>query len=262
MSPPKLLYRPGTSWLHRLHPLVKLSWLLAIGVAVFIFSNSFYTLALLAGILFAIWQARINLKRDLRGGRLLLWSGIFLFALQVIFYHEGTEVLNLWPFGEARWPVTDAGLRRGITIGGRFLIIIASSQLFVLITDPSALAYALMRAGFPYRYGFALVTALRLAPVFEDEASTVYQAQLTRGVRYDAHALRRIYELLRQFLLPMLVSALRKVDALAVSMEGRQFGRYATRTFVRQSRFKHADWLACVALVLFASLTVCLKALF
>ena len=249
----------GASWLHRLHPLVKLAWLSAVGIGVFVYCSPVYLLALIGSIFVIMRQARIDLKRDLRAGGMLLWTASFLFLLQAVFYHRGRELFYLWPFeglDGPKWPVTSEGLSRGLVVGGRFLIIVASSQLFVLVTDPSALAYALMRAGLPYRYGFALVTALRLVPIFETEATTVYQAQLTRGVRYDAHALRRIYELLRQFMLPMLVSALRKVDALAVSMEGRQFGRYSTRTFLRRSRFTRADWLACFGLALFVSLTI------
>ena len=259
MSPKRLMRRPATSWLHRLHPLVKLGWLLAMGIGMFVYYSPSYILILIGFILVLMLQARLDPRRDLRASGLLLWTAVFLFCLQAVFYHEGQELFNLWPFGRKRWPVTAEGVRRGVVVGGRFLAIVASSQLFALVTDPSALAYALMRAGLPYRYGFALVTALRLVPIFEAEASTVYQAQLTRGVRYDAHALRRAYELLKQFMLPMLVSALRKVDALAISMEGRHFGRYATRTFLRRSEFGGTDRLACVGLVLYVALTICLK---
>ncbi len=47
--------------------------------------------------------------------------------------------------------------------------------------------------------------------------------------------------LARQFFLPLLVSALSKVDAMAVSMEGRGFGQYRSRTFLREVRFSRAD---------------------
>jgi energy-coupling factor transport system permease protein len=102
-----------------------------------------------------------------------------------------------------------------------------------------------MRAGLPYRYGFALITALRLVPTFEQEGEIVYSAQLARGMRYDVRSPRRFLTLARQFVLPLLISALGKVDALAVSMEGRCFGKYRRRTFLREVR---ATWLDGVAL--------------
>jgi energy-coupling factor transport system permease protein len=69
-------------------------------------------------------------------------------------------------------------------------------------------------------------------------------------VQYDVRSLRRFLRLSRQFFLPLLVSALGKVDALAVSMEGRCFGKYAYRTFLCEVCWTSADWVASVLLVL------------
>jgi len=247
---------PGA--LARLHPLVKAGWLLAVTVGVFVTSSAPLVLAVLAGL--AALVVRDSLWQRLLGRRLLVWSGLALFVLQVVFYRRGTPLVFLWPPGQ-RLPVTAEGLARGALIAGRYVIVVLSGQVFALATDPSDLAYALMRAGLPYRYGFALVTALRMVPIFEYEATTVYQAQLVRGVRYDAGALRRILAILRQFLLPLLVSALRKVDALAISMEGRHFGRYPTRTFLRQPRLNRTDCWTAVGAGLFLALVVVLRIL-
>lgn len=245
-------------WLARLHPLVKLAWLVVVSAAVFAYGEPLYVGGILLGLLLLARSAGAGLLGALRGRRLLLWSGLTLFLLQALFYRGSTVLFHLWP-GGGRLPVSLEGIERGAVVAGRFLVVVLASQLFVLVTDPSALAYALMQAGLPYRYGFALVTALRMAPVFEREATTVYQAQLTRGVRYDVGGPRRVLEILRQFLLPLLVSALRKVDALAISMEGRHFGRYPTRTFLRPLRTGPMDAWAVGGLVLFVLLTVGLR---
>jgi energy-coupling factor transporter transmembrane protein EcfT len=55
-----------------------------------------------------------------------------------------------------------------------------------------------------------------MVPIFEQEGETVYRAQLARGVAYDWSGPRRWLTLARQFFLPLLVSALGKVDAMAV----------------------------------------------
>jgi energy-coupling factor transport system permease protein len=146
--------------------------------------------------------------------------------------------------------VTAGGVEAGVYVAARFLSVILLSYLFVLTTDPNDLAYGLMRAGLPYRYGFALITALRLVPIFEQEGQIVYRAQLARGVRYDTRSPRRFLTLGRQFFLPLLVSALGKVDSLAVSMEGRCFGKYPTRTFLREARTTRQDVIAVALLVL------------
>jgi energy-coupling factor transport system permease protein len=150
-------------------------------------------------------------------------------------------------------------VRTGVYVSGRFLSVILLSYLFVLTTDPNDLAYALMRAGLPYRYGYALITALRLVPTFEQEGQIVYSAQLARGVQYDIRSPRRLLSLARQFFLPLLVSALGKVDVLAVSMEGRCFGKHPQRTFLRGVRATWRD--AVVLLLLLGAATVAVMVL-
>ena len=167
-----------------------------------------------------------------------------LLVTHSIFTQGSDTLLRIGPIN-----ITQAGIERGIYLAGRLLSVILLSYLFVLTTDPNDLAYALMRVGLPYRYGFVLITALRLVPIFEQEAQIVYQAQLARGIAYDRGGIKRFLTLARQFFLPLLVSAMSKVDALAVSMEGRCFGKYPHRTFLRQVHFTRRDAVALVILL-------------
>jgi energy-coupling factor transport system permease protein len=237
----RIAYQPGQSVLHRLHPLVKGAWLLGGTVLVFVVRSPWAVAAAVALLLLAFALARLRLGR-VRGVRLLATTAALLGLLQILFVHEGTVLVQWGPL-----TVFSGGLGAGTYVAGRFLSVVLLSYLFVLTTEPNDLAYSLMRAGLPYRYGFALVTALRLVPVFEEEGQTVYRAQLARGVEYDVRSPRRLLALARQFFLPLLVSALGKVDALAVSMEGRCFGKYPTRTFLREVQ---ATWLDGIALAL------------
>ncbi|MBN1485420.1 MAG: energy-coupling factor transporter transmembrane protein EcfT [Chloroflexia bacterium] len=246
---PRLAYQPGDSFLHRLHPLVKAGWLLLGTVLVFVLHSPWWVLLLLGLVLAAFAAGRLPL-RGVRGLGLFAGTALFLGLLQVLFVREGRVLFQLGPFAP-----TAAGVEAGLYVAGRFLVVVLLSYLFVLTTEPAELAYALMRAGLPYRYGFALITALRLVTVFEQEGLTVYRAQLARGVRYDVRSPRRFLTLGRQFFLPLLVSALSKVDALAVSMEGRCFGKYPRRTFLRQVRFRQADGVALAILLLVVAAT-------
>jgi len=234
----RITYQSGDSVLHRLHPLVKMAWLLFGTVLVFVVRSPWVVLAAVELLVLAFPLAGLRLGR-VRGTRLFITTALLLGLLQVLFVHEGETLLHVGPVA-----ITVGGLQAAAYVAGRFLSVILLSYLFVLTTEPNDLAYALMRAGVPYRYGFALITALRLVPVFEQEGQTVYQAQLARGVRYDVRSPRRFVTLARQFFLPLLVSALGKVDALAVSMEGRCFGKYPTRTFVREVHATRLDGLA------------------
>ena len=230
----RIAYHPGNSFLHRLHPLTKAAWLIFGTVLVFVVHSPWAAAGAVALLLLGFPIAGVQLGR-VRGARLFISTALLLGLLQVLFVRQGVTLVEIGPL-----VVTAGGVQAGVYVAGRFLSVVLLSYLFVLTTEPNDLAYALMAAGLPYRYGFALITALRLVPTFEQEGQTVYNAQLARGVRYDVRSPRRFLTLARQFVLPLLVSALGKVDALAVSMEGRCFGKYPTRTFLREV---HATWL-------------------
>jgi energy-coupling factor transport system permease protein len=240
----RITYQPGSSLLHRLHPLVKAAWLIA--GTVFVFAvHSPWAIVVAVAVLLLTFQASGLRLGGIRGTRLFAMTALMLGLLQVLFIREGAALIAFGPMA-----VTAGGLEAGIYVAGRFLSVILLSYLFVLTTEPNDLAYALMRAGVPYRYGFALITALRLVPTFEQEGQTVYHAQLARGVQYDVRNPRRFLTLARQFILPLLVSALGRVDTLAVSMEGRCFGKYPTRTFLREVRLTWRDGVALGLLAL------------
>jgi len=166
---------------------------------------------------------------------------VFILVIQAIFVREG-DVLA--------WGVTTQGLVAGGRTAGRLLTVVLASALFVTTTDPVSLAYALMKAGLPYRWGFALVTSLRLAPAFRRQAQHIRDAQLVRGVAYDCRGPRRWWLILRHLCLPLLVSSLRTAHQLALSMEGRAFGLHRRRTYLREVSAGRRDVAAALALVL------------
>lgn len=240
----RITYQPGVSLLHRLHPLVKLAWLAGSTAVLFIIQQPAGVLGLLAlaAIAFPLNGLKIH---KVRGLRFFAFTALLLFLTQLFFASTDAPLLQLGPLR-----VTEEGITRGIYVAGRLLSVVLLSYLFVLTTEPNDLGYALMRAGLPYRYGFMLITALRLVPLFEQEAQIVYQAQLARGIAYDRGGFKRFFTLARQFFLPLLVSAMSKVDALAVSMEGRCFSKYPCRTFLREVAFTRRDVVALGVLVL------------
>ena len=173
------------------------------------------------------------------GKKVIGLTALMIGVLQLLFVSAGTILFQFGPL-----TLTSAGVFRGIFYAGRFLSVILLSYLFVFTTSPNELAYALMQAGFPYRFGFTLVTALRLIPIFQEEITTVYQAQQVRGISFRVKNLRGLIQRLRAVLLPMLVSAMSKVDTLSVSMEGRSFGKHSTRTFYSRREMSRGDWAA------------------
>jgi len=242
----KVKFERGPTLLHRLNPITKLLLLVAYSLAIFTFDSLeaevLCFIALLALVLY-IGSASL---RSLLASRFFLSFAAILIFIQVVFTGSG-DLLFLIPLGLIDVRVTVAGVIVGIVVAFRFLTIIVASALFVATTDPNELAYALMRAGLPYRFGFMLVTAIRFIPIFESEAGTVRSAQAARGLAIDGRGLAGAVRMARYTLMPLVVSALSKVDVLVISMEGRAFGYRKSRTFTRPVRFGALDALLCIA---------------
>jgi energy-coupling factor transport system permease protein len=251
----KLSYLPGSSIAHQLYPLTKFIWLLVATVLVFLIQDGRLLMAT-AGLSALVL---ISIDRNLwgmRGFRLVLITGMTLLLLYLVFDKSGQVLFDP---GYQILSITSGGLLMGLRFSGRFLSIVFMSYIFILTTDPSDLAYALMKVGLPYRYGFMLVTALRLAPVMEEEGQTIYRAQLVRGIRYDRGNLRKMVLIIQQFMTPLLISALRRADKLVFSMEGRGFGKQSQRTFRKRPPLTILDLNVSLAMTLYFVMLITLN---
>jgi len=243
----KLAYQPGNSVIHRLYPMTKFSWLIIGSFLVFLINNG-VILFVLAGI-FLLMLHLINREIWMvRGFRLIIFTGLLLLILYLVFDKSGQ---TLFDCNIELFSLTSGGMNTGLCVSGRFMAIVFLSYLLILTTDPNHLAYALMKIGLPYRYVFMLVTSLRLAPLMEEEGRTIYRAQLVRGVHYDKSNVKKLFLIVRQFMTPLLISALRRADKLAFSLEGRGFGRYPGRTFRTQTNPSILDITTSIILSLF-----------
>ena len=241
-------YYKGDSLLHRLNPLAKLSAVLAGCTMLFFFSSVLLTLAGLAIVLALAYFTGTGQALQVLRTKFAAFLGVWLVLANAVFITAG-RVLFTIPLYLFSIRITDLGLTTGIIMAVRFLTVFLISALFVATTEPAVLVYSLMRRGLPYRYGFMLVMMLRFAPVFARELKTVSDAQKMRGLEIDKHGVKKLYKSLRFTLVPLIVSALSKVDCLVMSMEGRAFGYRPVRTFTVEDRYETRDKaLICVSL--------------
>ncbi|MFY9135215.1 MAG: energy-coupling factor transporter transmembrane component T [Bacillota bacterium] len=170
----------------------------------------------------------------------ILWQrtrGIFMFGI-ILFASQIALVCDV------PWQTRIAN---GALMSLRFLNVVLASHLFVSVTSSEDFAYALMQAGLPYRYGFALLAAMRFVPYFKTQANTVLQAQMARGMEVDRPTPKGIFLMAKHTFVPVIVTALSKVDSLAISMEGRCFGLYSDRTYRRRIPFHWLDGVVICA---------------
>lgn len=249
-SYPGLTYVDNHSRLDRIHPLVKLVLLFSFSVTVFaIFSIPGQ--GFLFGLLLVSYAlAGLGGTFFLRKLRFIFVFGFFIFLVQALAVKEGVLLWHL-SWGPVYLSLWSQGLQGGLKMMMRFINIVGSSYLFVATTDPNKLAYALMQVGLPYRFGFALITALRFIPVFHLELEQVRNAQMAKGIELEGLSPRNLLRAVRYLFVPLVISALSRVDNLTISMEGRAFGLYPVRTYMSSQALSTKDKLAILVTPLF-----------
>jgi energy-coupling factor transport system permease protein len=205
--------------------------------------------ALLSIVVLAWWSGE-RPSELLRSLRFVVLFALLLFAAQALAIRDGTTLFRVGV------PITEAGLRAGAGMALRFLVILGSSFLFVVVTDPDALAHGLIRLGISYRYGFVLILALRFVPFFRKELRVIREAQRLRGIRTSVRSPRGVRRAIRYTFVPVLVSALLRVDTITMSMKGRAFGLLPRRTSTKVLRWSTVDTLAAAASLLMVALVV------
>lgn len=242
---PGLSYMPAETPFHRMHPLIKLELLICYSILVFSLPHYLSALCLFVILLAAYQAAGLGLAFFWRKLKFIIMFSALIFIVHIIFVHEGVLLWQAHLLG-LRLQIWSLGLFKGLSLVFRFVNIICSSYLFVATTDPNRLAYCLMQAGLPYRFGFMLITSLRFIPVFFMELSQVRNAQMAKGIDLEGLSLKKFSQMIRYLFVPLVISALSKVDTLTISMESRAFGLYQKRTYLDQQPFTRANYLQAV----------------
>jgi len=237
---PRLESRVTDRGLHRAGPganLLLLGAMLAVGFA----TPSILLKVSAVGLVVALigWSGE-GMGRFLSSLRFVIVFSVLLFAVQALVVDEGRILLS------SPVRITDGGLVAGAGMALRFLVVLSSSFLFALVVDPDRLARSLIRLRVPYRYGYLLILALRFVPFFRREAAIVREAQRMRGIETSVRTPRALLRTIRFTFVPVLVSGLTRVDAIAMSMTGRCFGRFRSRTSAIVDRRTPADAMTLV----------------
>jgi len=234
-------YKNNATMLGRFHPILKLFLLISICVSFFMVHDIIKLLLLLLTIAVLYLHSRVS-PREVGGFRFFITLSIALIVINLLFTRDG-ETLFRYGF----IIITKEGFLNGIQKTSLLIGVIFSSMLFVATTNTSQFANAIMQMGVPYRYAYMMVTSMSLAPVFQMEASTVRNAQVARGLRIDVGNISKIVNMARFTFMPLIVSALSKVDSLTISMDGRGFGIYKNRSYLKESKIRKMDMVIFIS---------------
>jgi len=239
---PIFLYIARDTFIHRLHPTVKVLALFVMFWSVYWVDHplALLPLALLMFVLAELTGAWPNFYR-------LRWLFILVILTTtlawMVFYRQGPALINL-PLVHLSRASLVFGLGRGLKLAE----LLATSVLFLSTTKVEEFTAGLARLGVPYRVGFAITLAFRLVPLFIDSALTVVQAQNLRGYDFNCGGpLERVKRYV-PVVIPVFMGALRKANAMAMALEARGFGMTRQPTSFIDYPVRAGDIAASVAL--------------
>ncbi len=153
------------------------------------------------------------------------------------------------------WRFTLAAYLVGLATSLRIAALLALALLSGLTTSgPDLVRSMVQQLRVPYRIGYTALAAFRFVPRFGHELEVIRQAHRVRGTdagRGPVAGLRRSIG----YAVPLLASAIRHAERIALAMDARAFGAHATRTErylvpwrARDTVFVLAFWAVAIAL--------------
>ncbi|WP_179031485.1 energy-coupling factor transporter transmembrane component T family protein [Paenibacillus kribbensis] len=239
-------YNGGASLLHRLGPLSKLIWVGCFSLLSMVWESTLHEAALLAVLIVVAWLgARLTLVRQLRAMSFLIGVGIPYFILSILAIREGHTVMSWGPIG-----ITTEGLDIAGALTLRIFVLFLASYIYLSTTDPRDFVQALnLRLRVPYRFAFGISVALTFLPLLEEEGHTIMAARRVRG-QEPPRGLRKRLAYWSGFAAAVLVNAVRRVQQTALAMEGKGFGAYADRTYLRELGNDRFGYICAVVAVI------------
>ena len=138
------------------------------------------------------------------------------------------------------WQFTLAAYLVGLATALRIAALLVLSLIAGLTTTGTELVRALVQnLRVPYRLGYTALAALRFVPRFRHELEVIRAAHRVRGTdggRGPVAAVRRTIS----YAIPLLASAIRHAERVALAMDARAFGAHPTRTERTVSRWRRA----------------------
>ena len=234
----EVLYAPGDGLLHRLDPRSKL--IVAIIVALYLAARSDTIDHLL--VLAALHVLAV-LTSSTRVRLVPLWLALAPLLLMIVVlgslrWRAEQALLSLGPV-----TVSPQALWTAIGLGARIMGISLTVSMLLWTTELGDLVAALTRLGLPFAVGFPVIMALQYVVTFRRQFQHILEAQQSRGLTFSRGNPVQLARAYIPVLVPLMISALRSADSLALALQSRGFAAGGKRTSRRHLRLRTTDWL-------------------
>jgi len=255
-------YIPGDSLVHKLDPRSKLLFVFAFIIVVFL-ANNVVTYAILLGLtLFVILLSKIRLYFLINGLKPVIFLMLFTLILHLVMTKEGAVIFDL-----GFMKIYEGGLRQGVFISLRFLMLVFMTSILTLTTSPISITDGLETLLNPFKrfklpvHELALMMSisLRFIPTLMDETAKIMKAQMARGSDLSAGPIKDRLKAVVPLLVPLFVSAFKRAEDLATAMEVRGYRGGEGRTKYRQLKWMARDTISLALLVIVAIILFMLR---
>lgn len=162
------------------------------------------------------------------------------------------ELVNTTPMLFSIGPVDiyRGSLVIGLATGARITSVILMAMMSGLTTNGQDLVRSLItQLKVPYRVGYTALAAQRFIPRFAYELELIRSAHRVRGISGGNGPFAKIRRA-SGYLIPLLASAIRHAERVALAMDSRAFGAHKTRTERTEVPWRIRDTVFCVLYVL------------
>jgi energy-coupling factor transport system permease protein len=224
--------------MYRLDPRSKLLFVASLALCLALASGTEVMLLVLAGLhLLAV------LSRGTRARISVLWRALLPLVVTIVL------------LGSLRWrpehpllavgPVAFTGpsLWGAVGLAARIAGLSLGLSLMLWTTEPGDLVAGLTRLGVPYTGGLSFVMALQYVMTFQLRFQQILEAQQSRGLTLPRANPIRAARTYIPVIVPLIISALRSVDSLALALQSRGFGAGGRRTSRRSLHVRARDWV-------------------
>ncbi|MCY9546196.1 energy-coupling factor transporter transmembrane component T family protein [Lysinibacillus xylanilyticus] len=250
-------FLPGNSPVHKLDPRSKLIFVFAFIIIVFLANNTVTYALLLAFTLLVVLISNIRLYFLINGLKPVIFLMVFTFLIHIFMTKEGAIVFE-WKF----ITIYEEGIRQGIFISIRFLVLVFMTSILTLTTSPisitdgiEVLLNPLKAVKVPvHELALMMSISLRFIPTLMDETDKIMKAQMARGSDLSSGPIKDRIKAVVPLLVPLFVSAFKRAEDLATAMEVRGYRGGEGRTRYRKLKWDMSDTFSLVLLVAMAVL--------
>ncbi|MGN1076977.1 MAG: energy-coupling factor transporter transmembrane component T family protein [Candidatus Gallimonas sp.] len=244
-------YYPVSSFVHRMDPRLKILFLIAYIVAIFLASN-FYGLAACAGVLVLIIAfSRVPVRKVLRSVRGVLFLVLFTAVINV-FFHTGDKTYWQGPASYLDYGIihiTQEGIVFSLFLVLRLVLLVTCSSMLTYTTTPVSLTDGIESLLTPLKWirfpvhelALIMSIALRFIPILMDETERIKNAQKARGADFESGGPVKKVRAIVPVLIPLILSAFRRADELGDAMDARCYSGGKNRTKYKKLRFSWRD---------------------